>query len=90
MNAITAGGSTAMLTDKEAKIALAAVASYRRSLARSTGAKRKVPIREERDRECHALRSYGYTDAEIGRMVGISARAVRSAVARVDEGRYGR
>ena len=79
-------GKDVPLTEKEGRAALRAVLDYRRSLGKL---QRKLYKREEMDFECYDMRLLGYTDAEIGRALGISARSVRTAVGRVESGRYG-
>lgn len=80
-------GKRIPITENEARVALNAVKDYRKSLKKLLRP-RKIPIREERDRECWQLHMLGYTDAEIGREIGITARSVRGALCRVENGRY--
>ena len=81
-------GERKPLTPQEAKVALRAVIEYRRSLSRAIHQTVQHNVRKERDIECWQLKNLGYTDAEIGRMVGITARSVRGALRRVENGRY--
>lgn len=81
---ISVGGDSFPLTVKEAKEALHAVAAYRRRLSRYT----KVPVKRERDLQMYDLHERGMTDCEIARAHKTTVLKVRSAIKRVDGGRY--
>lgn len=79
-------GQAMRLTDNEAKAMLLALEEFRM--------KGKGPHsyegRKEHDLLIYDLHQGGHSDASIGRLVGITARAVRGAIGRVESGRYGR
>lgn len=76
-------GKRTPLTPKETKAALKAVASYRESI------KPRGSTQMEWDMEVRYFKQLGYKDAEIARMLGVTARCVRGALFRVENGRYG-
>lgn len=85
MNAtLTVDGSTAPLSPKEAKLLLRALGEYRRGLKRM-----KPSVLQDFDFEVYGFKKLGYTDAEIARTMKVSAKRVRAAVERVENGRYG-
>lgn len=77
-------GKSMTLSNKEAVAALHAIKDVRKKLVRL----RRPSVRETVDMEMWNFHCSGMTDAEIGREFGITARAVRGALGRVEAGRY--
>lgn len=71
------------LSPKETKLLLKSLSDYRSTL------RHKRSKQEEFDRECYALKRDGWSDADIGKTMGVSARRVRGAIMRIECGRYG-
>lgn len=71
------------LSPKEAKMLMRCLGDYRK------GVRTRTSKREEFDLEVYGFKQLGYSDAEIGRTMGCTARSVRGALQRVDAGRYG-
>lgn len=78
-------GKAMRLKNGEVKAILDALQDYR--VTRGGGRSRAAT--RERDMLINELHDMGHSDAQIGRIVGRSAKAVRAAVARVENGRYG-
>ena len=82
---LTIVGRATPLSSREAKLCLKAVGEYR------AGIKKQHPsVRQLFDLEVYDFKRQGYSDAEIARTMGVTARRVKSAIERVEGGRYGR
>ena len=81
---IVVDGKSMALSNKEAIAALHAIKDVRKRMVKL----RRPSIRETVDMEMWRFHCSGMTDAEIGREFGITERAVRGALGRVEAGRY--
>ena len=82
--AITVDGAPMRLTPAEARAVFEALNEFRMTRAGENSRART----KERDLLIYDLHEQGHSDAAIGRLVGITARRVRSAIGRVEAGRY--
>lgn len=82
---LTIDGRTTPLSAHEAKLCLKAVGTYRAGIK-----KQRPSVQQVFDLEVYDFKRQGYSDAEIARTMGVTARRVKSAIERVEGGRYGR
>ena len=83
--ALMVDGASMTLTPAEARSVFEALQECRVS---AKGERSRARVKE-RDLLIYDLHEQGHSDAAIGRLVGITARRVRSAIGRVESGRYG-
>lgn len=82
---IVIDGKAMKLASREVKVVLDALQDYR---VQRYGSRSRAATRE-RDLLIAEMHDLGHSDAQIGRIVGRSAKAVRAAIGRVQDGRWG-